>query len=84
MIYLTTMEKQVLKAFVDSYHKAGTPDPVVELRNIKFPRGMNGPQKRDVIQSLRNKGMFRENQSSGISTTEQLASEAIRYFAKGK
>jgi len=83
MKILTTMEKLVLKAFIDSHNRINDPQFVVELMNVKLPKGMNGPQKLEIIKSLRSKGLFQEKKqgASGISPFEHLTQEALDYFA---
>ena len=79
---LSNMEREVLKAFIDAYYLTKDPNFTVELRNVKYPRGMNGPQKLDIHNSLRKKGAFyAPDGSSGIQPTEQLTQAAFEFFA---
>ena len=80
MLTLNSMERDVLKAFVEVYNKIGEPHREIRMKEVKFPKIMGGQHKLDVIRSLRSKGVFKDMEHSGINTAEQLTSVAIQYF----
>ena len=82
MVGLSDMERQMLKAFIDAHNRIQKPDRTVQLRDVKFPKGMNGPQRLDITQSLRAKGMFLDMDHPGINSSEQLSDKAFEQFKK--
>ena len=75
---LNNMEREVLKAFVVAYEKRNANDFIVKLKDVKYPRGMNGPQKLEIHKSLRKKGVFiAADGNYSIYPTEELSQAAI-------